>query len=75
MHLPATVSILRSAGSAREGADPAGGARFWDIEALSLSVPAAARATTLLHRVHGQVIPHHETFRTTIQSPYSSIKG
>ena len=35
--------------------------------------PAAAQAMAAQPRV--EIIPHYETFRTTIQPPYSSTKG
>jgi hypothetical protein len=39
------------------------------------SVAGARSRARAVHAATLEIIPHHETFRTTIQPPYSSTKG
>ena len=53
---------------------PGGGVPL-NVEHLRVEGDQRAEVEGLAVVVEVVLIPHHETFRTTIQSPYSSIKG
>jgi hypothetical protein len=76
----ARVVLPASAAALKPGTAYAWRVRTWssgdaNAEACASGWSFGRFTTSLFGGFDAQVIPHHETFRTTIQSPYSSAKG